>query len=143
MTVTNTATLAVNSGKVATIGGIAVAANATLEVAQSGTVTLEGNLTLNDGAILSFNYTNRNVPVLDVTGKTVTFGSQSNVVVKISAADGKTAKSGDNVLTSGGAFAGANVALAEDSPDWVKGVSVVDGEIVIDVKAIGTMIIVR
>ena len=143
VTVTNTATLAVNSGKVATIGGIAVAANATLEVAQSGTVTLEGNLTLNDGAILSFNYTNRNVPVLDVTGKTVTFGSQSNVVVKISAADGKTAKNGDNVLTSGGAFAGANVALAEDSPDWVKGVSVVDGEIVIDVKAIGTMIIVR
>ncbi len=142
VTVTNTATLAVNPGKVATIGGIAVAANATLEVAQSGTVTLEGNLTLNDGAILSFNYTNRNVPVLDVTGKTVTFGSQSNVVVKISAADGKTAKSGDNVLTSGGAFTDANVSLV-DKPDWVKGVSVVDGNIVIDVKPSGLTIFIK
>ena len=39
---------------------------------------------------------------------------------------------------------GAKVTLAEGAPDWVKGVSVnADGEIVLDVKPKGTMIIVR
>ena len=141
--VTNTATLAINPGMSATKGEITVATNATLEVAQSGTVALAGNLTLNDGAILSFNYTNRNEPVLDVTGKTVTFGNQSNVVVKISAADGKNAKSGNNVLTSGGAFTGVNVMLAPDAPKWARGVGVVNGEIVLDVKSLSTYIFVR
>ena len=143
VTVTNTATLAINPGKVVTTDEITVATNATLEVAQSGEVALAGNLTLADGAVLGFNFTDKTVPVLDVTGKTVTFGSQSNVVVKISVADGKNAKSGDNVLTSGGAFTGVNVTLAPDAPKWARGVSVVNGEIVLDAKSAGTFISVK
>ena len=64
--------------------------------------------------------------------------------VKVSAADGKRAKGGIHVLTFGGAFTGANVVLAEGHPDWAKGVSVnADGNIVLDVKMLGTVVIVR
>ena len=52
-------------------------------------------------------------------------------------------KGGANVLTSGGAFTGVNVTLAQGYPAWVKGVSVVNGDIVLDVKPRGTFIIVR
>ena len=47
-----------------------------------------------------------------------------------------------NVLTSGGKFVGATVSLAPGAPDWVNDISVVDGEIVLDVKNIGMMILV-
>ena len=47
------------------------------------------------------------------------------------------------MLTSGGKFAGANVTLATGAPDWAKGISVVDGEIVLDVKPTGMVVIVR
>ena len=50
---------------------------------------------------------------------------------------------GDNVLTSGGAFTDVNVTLAPDAPKWARGVSVVNGEIVLDVKSLSTYIFVR
>ena len=92
-----------------------------------------------------FNFTDDvEPPVLALAdGKTVTLGSQSNVNVKISVADDICPKGGRCMLTSGGKFAGATVSLAAGAPDWVKGVSVVDGDIVLDVKPRGTMIIVR
>ena len=78
--------------------------------------------------------------VSNVGNKTVTLGG--TVVVKVSAV-GKRPKGGANVLTAGGKFAGANVTLAAGAPEWVKGVSVVDGEIVLDAKATGMIVIVR
>ena len=144
LTVTNTATASVRVGCTPGVGLVTICSNATLEVAGCGTVALGGNLALADGACLGFNFTERQtVPLLDVTDRSVTFGSQSNVVVKVSAADGVRAKSGANVLTSGGKFAGANVTLADGYPDWVKGVSVVDGEIVLDAKQGGLILFVR
>ena len=127
-------------------GALTVNSGATLEVAESGTVAIDCKLSLKDSAVLGFNYTTRAAPVLDLTGKTVSFdeGENTNIVVKISAAEGKRPKSGANVLTSGGKFAGVTVSLLiKDVPGWVKGVSVVDGEIVLDVKPAGTQIIVR
>ena len=145
VTVADAATLAINPGKYPTTGAITVNSGTTLQVAQSGTVTLGGNLTFKDGAALGFNYTTKDEPVLNLANKTVTFdeGETTNVVVKISSTNGKCGRRGPHALTSGGQFADATVSLAVGSPDWVKGVSVVDGEIVIDVKAIGTMVIVR
>ena len=143
LSVTETATVALKSGKVPTRAPISVANGATLKVAESGAVALQTNLTLADGAALAFNYTEKTPPVLNVTGRTVTFGSHSNIVVKVSATDGKRAKGGANVLTSGGKFAGANVMLAEGYPDWVKGVGVINGEIVLNVKPSGMIIIVK
>ena len=142
LTVTNTATVAVNPGMRPGDGTVTVRTNATLQVAQSGTVALNGGLTLDDGAALGFNFTEkRTAPVLDVTGKTVTLNG--TVVVKISATEGIRPKGGNHTLTSGGKFAGATVSLAAGAPTWVKGVSVVDGEIVLNVKSTGMVIIVK
>ena len=143
--VSGTATLAIMPGADIGSGTITVNSGATLEVAESGTVTLGCSLALKDSAVLGFNYTTRDAPVLNLTGKTVTFdeGETTNIVVKISAAEGKRPKSGANKLTSGGKFADATVSLADGVPGWAKGVSVVDGEIVLDVEPAGTMIIVR
>ena len=143
-TVHDGATLAINAGKKVTTGEIAVNNGATLEVAQSGTVTLGEALTLHDGAALGFNWTERaTAPVLDLTGKTVTFGEGKTIKVKVSTADGITKpKSGANVLTSGGGFTDVNVSLADGSPDWALGVSVNDdGNIVLNVKPNGVVIL--
>ncbi len=146
VTVTNTATLAVNAGKKPTEGTVKVCTGATLQVAQSGTVSLGSNLTLADGACLGFNYTSKDEPVLDLSGKTVTFagGATTNVTVRISATDGKRAHKGDNVLTTGGKFAGATVTVADGAPDWVMSVSVdANGNIVMKAKPSGIMILIR
>ncbi len=139
VTVTDTATLAFAPGALLTTDTTTVASGATLAVAESGTVALGGDLTLADGACLGFNYSTRNTPVLDLTDKEVTLGDNKNIVVKITSENGKRAKSGKNVLTSGGNFAGANVTLAEGAPDWVGGISVDEttGNIVLDVKPKG------
>ncbi len=143
LAVQDTATVAFNvdcgftRGGTATIGG-----GATLAVAESGTVALGKNLTLASGATLAFNFTEKEtMPVLDMTGKTVTVNGVVNV--KINAADDVRPTSGKHALTSGGKFADAAVSLAEGAPDWVKGVSVVDGEIVLEAKAGGTVVFVR
>ena len=140
--VTDTATLAVNPGKKMTTGLITVANGAMLEVAQSGTVTLEGDLALANDAVLAFNFTDRNVPKLGIaSGKSVT--ASGPVKVKITAAKGVRPKSGEKVLTSCGGFADKTVTLVEGYPNWVKGVRVNDeGNIVLDAKA-GFMVIVR
>ena len=101
---------------------------------------------MEDSAILGFNFTERKVaPVLSVaTSKTVTLGDNKSVTVKVSAADGIRPKGGIYRLTSsGGQFAGATISLAAGAPDWVKGVSVVDGEIVLEVKLVGFQLIVK
>ena len=143
VTVTDTATLAFAPGALLTTSNITVNARATLAVAESGTVAIGGDLTLADGACLGFNYSTRNAPVLDLTDKEVTLGDNKNIVVKITSENGKRAKRGKNVLTSGGNFAGANVTLAEGAPDWVGGISVEDGNIVLDVKPMGLAFIFK
>ena len=144
-TVNNAATLMLKSGANIGTGKITVNSGAMLEVAESGTVALGGNLTLKAGAKLGFNYTNHNEPLLDMMGKTVTFdkGATTNVVVKISAAEGARAKAGENVLTSGGKFADATVSLAADAPNWVEDISIVNGDIVLIAKPAGTIFIIR
>lgn len=145
VTVTDTATLALAPGALLTTDTTTVASGATLAVAESGTVALGGDLTLADGACLGFNYSTRNAPVLDLTDKEVTLGDNKNIVVKITSENGKCAKSGKNVLTTGGNFAGANVTLAEGAPEWAAGISVDEttGNIVLDVKPKGLAIIIN
>ena len=104
-----------------------------------------GNLTLNDGAILAFNFTDRTIaPLLaKSSGKTVTVGA--TVKVKVSAdAKIERPRSGEHILTSSIDFTGKTVALADGNPDWVKEVFVDEnGNIVLKAKIIGSMIIVR
>ena len=144
LTVQDTATVAVNPGCGFSRGGkTTVSSGATIEVAQSGSLSFGRDLTLADGAILGFNFTEKAPPVLNMSGKTVTLGSQKNIVVKITASEGKSAKGGANVLTAGGKFAGANVTLAEGAPKWAKRVRVDNNEIVLDVITLGTYIFVK
>lgn len=100
-------------------------------------------MTLNDGATLAFNFTNRAVtPQIAIAdGKTLTV----NGVVKVKIpADCVRPKGGEHVLTTCGGFTAENVTLVAGAPDWVRGLSVnVDGNLVLDVKPKGTMIIVR
>ena len=144
LTVQDTATVSVKVGCGFTRSGDAtVSSGAAIEVAQSGSVTFGKNLTLADGAILGFNFTEKAPPVLNLSGKTVTLGSQANIIVKITAVEGKRAYGGVNVLTAGGKFAGANVTLAEGAPNWVRGVRVENNEIVLEAYKSGMYIIVK
>ena len=118
-------------------------AGGTLEVASSGTVTLTGNLSLADGAALAFNFTDRSTPPrLALSSGNMTASGAVNV--KIS---GEVwPKSGEKILTTCGGFdaEGVTVSLAEGAPMWVNGLSVnTDGNLVIDVKPKGTMIIIK
>lgn len=143
VTVKDTATLAINAGKVLTSGNTTVNSGATLSLPQSGLVTLAGDLTLADGAMLAFNFTDRaaapQIAIAD--GKTVT--ANGAVTVKISGDVRPTG--GVKLLTTGGGFDGATVTLAASAPDWAKGRFSVnaDGNIVLDVKPAGTKVIVR
>ena len=146
-TVLDTATLALKPGSNIGTGQVSVTNGATLAICESGTVTLNGGLTLDDGATLAFNFTeSANPPVLALaTGKSVIFtsGASTNIAVKVS---GAHPRGGEKILTTCGGFNtdGVNVSLAEDVPNWVNGLSVNgDGNIVLDVKSAGMMIIVK
>ena len=143
LTVSNTATVAVNAGKRPGNGMVTVSAGATLEVAESVTAQLEGGLTLADGACLGFNFTSRSTaPTLAVaSGKTMT--ANGAVTVKV---DGVRPKGGTYVLTTCGGFdaEGVSVTLAADAPEWVENLSVnVEGNLVLDVKPKGMVIVVK
>lgn len=135
-------TVAVNPGKRPGNATVTVRKGATLQVAQSGTVALNGGLTLDDGAALGFNYTSTlSAPVLDVSGKTVTVNG--GVIVKVSA-DCDRPRNDAKTLTAGGKFAGAVVSLAPGAPSWAKSVSVnAAGDIILGLKPLGFSVIVR
>lgn len=141
-TVLDTATLAVKPGSNLGTGQVSVTNGATLAICESGTVTLNGGLTLDDGATLAFNFTDWNTtPQLALsTGKTLTASGAVNV--KIS---GEVwPKSGEHILTTCGGFTDGNVALAPGAPNWARSVSVdSDGNIVLDVKSPGMVIKVK
>ena len=133
--------MSINAGKKLTSGAITVNSGATLEFAGSGTNTIS-NLTLADGAILGFNFSNTRIaPVLAVTGSVTTNGS---IKVKVGGVHPAFLNGGKHVLTSGGKFKGAAVSLVEGTPSWVTNVSVDEnGDIVIDIKPAETRIFLR
>ena len=142
ITVKNGAILEVAGGSTTGTGAVTVESGATLAPSGTGVATVGGNLTLNDGACLAFNYTDRsNVTKLAIaSGKTVTAGG--TVKVKVSAA--AWPKIGNKVLTTGGRFTGVNVTLDEtDKPKWAERVEVVDGDLVLVVKPKPMMLFVR
>ena len=117
----------------------------TLKVAGSGTVALDGALTLADDTTLAFNFTERNVtPVLVATNGVTVAGS---VKVEVSATGNVRPKGGDHVLTSGGGFTGKMVTLVTDgAPDWLDHGNVRvndDGDIVLYIIPDGTVILFR
>ena len=143
VTVADTATLAFKPGAMLTKDSITVNEGATLEVAQSGVVSIEGTLSPVSGATLAFNFTDRKLaPVLEVAALD-NENTDPNGIIWISIR-GLRPVGGQHVLTSGGVFGERQIKLVEESrPDWVKSVSCANGEIVVDIKPIGSRIVVR
>ena len=140
---TDSATLAYASGADLGEGAVTVGANATMEV--SSGVNTFGGLTLNDGATLAFNFTERAVtPQIAVAeGKTLTASGAVKVMIPESSL---RPTGGEHVLTTCGGFDAENVtvSLAAGAPEWVRGLSVnADGNIVLDVKPMGTIVIIK
>lgn len=145
-TVQGTATLALKPGSNIGTGLVSVTNGATLAICESGTATLNGGLALADGASLGFNFTDRRTPPVLACANAPTFveGETTNITVKVSG-DVRPSK-GEKILTTCGGFdvEGVTVALAADAPNWVGGLSVNgDGNIVLDVKSSGLMLIVK
>ena len=148
LTVTDTATASVKAGCKPGSGAVTLAEGTTLEAAESGTATIGGNLTIANGAALSFNFTDRTTtPILALASeKTVT--AAGTVKVKVSKSEDMkypdtTSGLITRQLTSGFGLAADTPLQLVDKPDWVNGVAVVDGDIVLTLKARGMMIIVK
>ena len=141
--VSDTATLVVKPGMRMTSGRVSVAAGATLQMNESGVTVPAGGLSLADGAILGFNFTDRkSAPVLDVYGMNVTFGNNKKIKVLLSGKRPVYAADGKHFLTSGKGFSGVTVDKADNCADWVKDVGVDDGNIHVNIKS-GFLIIVK
>ena len=145
VSVLDSATLAVNPGMRPGNGPVRMNGTSTLKVAQSGTVTLVGNLTLAEDATLAFNFTERReAPTLALaSGKTATL--PTTLKVKVSAADGvgRPSSSRAHTLTANFAIPDGTVVTVVDPPDWVDAVNVIDGNIVLTVKPKCFMVIVK
>ena len=118
-----------------------LASGATLEVSGEGSAVFGGTLALGNGATLSFNFTDRkNAPVLDLTDKSVTFGTEAQVKVSLS---GDRPIGGNHILTSGSQIEGmASFVKADDCPKWVKRFGVdTDGSLYAEIIAKGMVII--
>lgn len=145
-TVSSGATLTFNKGGNIGAGELTIEEGGTLEIAESATVTHNGDLSLSNGAALAFNFTDRILlPQLALAeGKSVKFTEGANILVKVSGDVWPIG--GDYVLAACGGFdaEGVAVTLPEGSAKWAKGVRVNDdGNIVLTVKPRPTMIIVR
>lgn len=142
LTVKDSATVAVKPGARPGRGTVTMNDTSTLEVAESGTVTLGGNLTLGENATLAFNFTARDsAPVLSIpSGSTL----PETVNVKISKAeDLQRVRSGSYALTSGFDFTGKTVNIV-DKPDWAQSVTVdASGNLVFTPKIKGLIITFR
>ena len=143
-TVATGATLALNPSANIGFGDVTVQSGGTLEI-QSGTTTF-GNLTVAENAILSFNFTDRrNAPVLALyDGAEVT--AQDPFTVKVSGTVWPL--SGEKLLTTCGGFDGIPLTLsaAGNAARWAKPDRLsVNGDynIVLDIKPMGTRVIVR
>ena len=140
LTVKDSAKVSVKIGARPGKGAVALSDRSTLEVAASGTVTLGGKLTLGENSNLAFNFTQRDVaPAL---GGTAATAAGESVNVKVSSTDGLRPKGGTYALTSGMDFSGKTVNLV-DKPEWVRGASVVNGDIVLSVKRGGFAILIK
>ncbi len=128
VTVTDTATLAIKPGKGLGESAMTVNSGATLEIPQSGTVTLAGNLTLANGAALAFKLDGDNETTLALaSGKTLA----ATAKVGIKFAEGSFPKPGrEYTLVSA-----ANLAAGDEAkfslPAGDRGaLSVKDGKLV-------------
>jgi len=143
VTVNDTATLAINAGKRVTTGAVTVNSGATLKANSSGTVSFASNVVCKANTTLAFHFTEkRTAPCLVFNSAVAGNAMPSTLSIRITADDGRCPAGGRRTLTTGYDFTDTTLTLV-DRPDWVKGVSVVDGDIVLEVKRKGLVVIVK
>ena len=157
-TVVAGATLAFGSDDAALPGGsLTVESGATLAVTNSvtaGEIGGEGTVTLAADSILAFHFSSTSVsPKLAISpDATVSLPANGSVKVKISADEGLRFRDGAErlkfQLTTNGKFQGdavtsGSVVLAEDTPSWVRGIGVEDGNLYGYTRAPGYSLSVR
>ena len=124
-----------------------VHANATLEVAASGTRILTGDLNLDNGAALGFNFTDRTTaPVLALASGNVVFTQEAPTEIAVKVSGSVWPTGGEYQLTTCGGFGAEGVTVSlitEGVPKWAKRVEVKDGNIVLTVRPMPTVITVR
>ena len=146
--VKDNATVSCNIGCAPANSTIDVGSSAAFEVAQSGDLAIGKGMVLADGATLKFNFTKRNeAPVINFANNSVSVVENGQVKIDISAQGFTRPAVGVYELTKGltaeRGFATSSVALAENTPDWVRRLVVDDtGNILLHVS-VGTKIIVR
>jgi len=143
-TVATGATLALNPSANIGFGDVTVQSGGTLEI-QSGTTTF-GNLTVEENAILSFNFTDRRVvPQLALyDGAEVT--ALDPFTVKVSGTVWPSG--GEKLLTTCGGFDGIYLTLSAvgEAARWAKQENLsfnADGDIVLNVRPMGTIILFK
>ena len=143
LTVSNAATVAVNAGCKPGNGSVLVTGGATLSLPQTGTVTIPGAVTLQDDAVLSFNFTNgAGAPKFVFTaGATVPDGAAAKV--KVSAAAGVQPRRLDGKWLIAEGVSGTFALDEETKPTWANGVSVEGVNLYLNVKAPGLTLSVR
>jgi len=130
-----------------TVGdNLSMKGSSTLKVLESGIVDLtECTVSFSANNKLAFHVTDRNVaPQLALDASKTKASALSCIEVNVSAAEGIRMPHANSPyqLTTGGCFTGKTVTLAPGAPDWVKGVRIVDGDIVLDVT-MGLVIFVQ
>ena len=129
LAVSGTATLAINPGKLLTNGAITMSAETTLEVPESGTVALGGNLTLASGSTLAFKVADNSCSVLARNSKTITLPESGKVTVKLTA-DSLPKVGSPYTLTSGAGLTDADESKFELADGVGGSLSVSGGELV-------------
>ena len=142
LTVSNAATVAVNAGCKPGSGAVLVTSGATLSLPESGVVTIPGTVTLQDNAVLSFNFTNgAEAPKFAFTGgATVPDGTAK---VKVSATEGVQTRRLDGKWLIAEGVSGTFALDVETKPTWADGVSVEGGNLYLNVKVPGLTLSVR
>jgi hypothetical protein len=142
LTVSNAATVAVNAGCTPGGGAVLVTSGATLSLPESGDVTIPGAVTLEDDAVLSFNFTNgAEAPKFTfATGATVSSGTAK---VNVTAEESVQPRRLDGKWLIAEGVSGSFVLDEETKPTWANSVSIEDGNLYLNVKSPGLMLSVR
>ena len=141
VTVSDTATLALNAGCPFGTGAVTVS-NATLRANSSGTVAFANKVVCQADAALAFHFSEkRTAPCLAFNPEMTGNAMPAALNVRVTAANGILPAGRRHVLTTGYDFTDTTLTLV-DPPGWVQSIGRdASGNIVLDVKSNGTVII--
>ena len=152
MTVKDKATLAINAGKRITTGAISFATGTTLALPQTGTVKMDGNLTLAAGTTIAYTLSAAGQTTLDLTGKTLALPAPEAdpVAISLEARPGAAVRSKTPyTLISGANLTEDDLAkftLGANPPEWVRGENALvieDGDLKLYTKNPGLCIMIK